>query len=84
MPYSTLRIYVENVVGRLLENPKGYVVVEYKPGLCRLGYQQALLHHATQLLVHNNWHKLLGDQRLRSSFTPEESQWDREYWFSAA
>jgi hypothetical protein len=39
MPYSTLRLYFENAVGRLLENPKGYLVVEYKPGPWKLSSQ---------------------------------------------
>jgi hypothetical protein len=84
MPYSTLRIYFENAVGRLLENPQGYLVVAYKPGLRQLSELQALLHHASQALARNNWYKLLGDQRLMSPFTPEESQWITEYWLSAA
>jgi hypothetical protein len=83
MPYSTLRLYFENAVGRLLENPKGYLVVEYKSGPRKLSDLQAFLHHASQALTRNNWHKMLGDQHLMSPFTPEESQWITEYWLSA-
>jgi hypothetical protein len=84
MPYSTLRLYFENAVGRLLENPRGYLVVEYKPGSRKLSELQAFLHHASQALARNAWNKLLGDQRLMAPFTPEESQWITEYWLSAA
>jgi hypothetical protein len=84
MPYSTLRLYFENAVGRLLENPKGYLVVEYKPGPRKFNELQAFLHHASQVLARNGWHKLLGDQHQMSPFTPEESQWITEYWLSAA
>ncbi len=84
MSYSTLRLYFEKAVGCLLENPKGYVVVEYKAGPRKLNELQAFLHHASQVLARNKWHKLLGDQRLMLPFTPEESQWITEYWLSAA
>jgi hypothetical protein len=84
MPYSTLRLYFKNAVGRLLENPAGYIVVEYHAGERKLSDLQAFLHHASQLLARNNWYKLLGDQRLMAPFTPEESQWITEYWLSAA
>jgi hypothetical protein len=84
MPYSTLRFYFENSVGRLLENSKGYAVVEYKAGARKLNDLQALLTHASRLLARNGWNKLLGDQRLMSPFTPEESKWLTEYWLSAA
>ncbi len=84
MPYSTLRLYFENAIGRLLENPKGYLVVEYQQGPRKLSELQALLHHASQALARNKWNKLLGDQRLMAPFTPEESKWITEYWLSAA
>jgi hypothetical protein len=84
MPYSTLRLYFENAVGRLLENPKGYLVVEYKAGSRKLSDLQAFLHHASQALARNSWHKMLGDQHLMSPFTPEESQWITESWLSSA
>lgn len=84
MPYSTLQLYFENAVGRLLENPKGYVVVEYAPGPRKLSDLQALLTHAGLALSRNGWHKLLGDQRHLSPFTPEESKWITEYWLTAS
>jgi hypothetical protein len=85
MPYATLRLYFENPVGRLLEQPVGqYVVVEYRPGPRKLNELQAFLTHAGQLLSRQGWHKLLGDQRLMSPFTPEEVQWVTEFWLSTA
>lgn len=85
MPYSTLRLYFENPVGRLLEQPAGqYVVVQYHAGPRKLHELQAFLTHAGQLLSRQGWHKMLGDQRLMSPFTPEESKWVTEHWLSAA
>lgn len=83
MPYATLRLYFENPVGRLLEQPVGqYVVVEYRPGPRKLNELQAFLTHAKHLLSRQGWHKLLGDQRLMAPFTPEEAQWVTEFWLS--
>ncbi len=85
MPYATLRLYYENSVGRLLEQPAGqYVVVQYHPGPRKLNELQAFLTHAGQLLSRQGWHKLLGDQRLMAPFTPEEIAWVTEYWLTSA
>jgi hypothetical protein len=84
MPDSTLTLYFENSVGRILENPKGYLVVEYRPGARKLSDLQALLTHAGHALTRQGWHKMLGDQRLMASFTPEESKWITEYWLTAS
>jgi hypothetical protein len=85
MPYTTLRLYFENQVGRLLEQPAGqYVVVQYHAGPRKLTDLQAFLTHAGQLLSRQGWHKMLGDQRLMSLFTPEETQWVTEHWLSTA
>ena len=85
MPFSTLRLYFENPVGRLLEQPEGqYVVVEYHAGVRQLLELQAFLTHAGQLLQRHGWYKLLGDQRRMSPFTPEEAQWVTEYWLTSA
>jgi hypothetical protein len=58
----------------------GYVAVTYHPGPRRLGELQTLLGHAKQLLARHGWHKVLGDQRLLSPFTPEERTWLADYW----
>ncbi len=77
MSYATLRLYFENPVGRLLEQPVGqYVVVQYRSGPRKLPELQAFLTHAGQLLSRQGWHKLLGDQRLMDPFTAEEVQWE--------
>jgi hypothetical protein len=85
MPNSTLRVYFENPVGRLLEQSVGqYVVVEYHPGPRKLNELQAFLTHAGQLLSRQGWHKLLGDQRHMAPFTPEELEWVTGFWLTSA
>ena len=85
MPYAALRLYFENAVGRLLEQPAGqYVVVLYHAGPRKLSDLQAFLTHAGQLLHRQGWHKLLGDQRWMAPFTLEEVQWVTEYWLTSA
>ncbi|KUG08574.1 hypothetical protein [Solirubrum puertoriconensis] len=82
MTDSALRLYFENPVGRVLEHPDGYAVVQYHAGKRKLQHLQAFLTHTGRLMQLRNWNKLLGDQRLMSPFTEEESQWIVGYWLS--
>jgi hypothetical protein len=75
-----LPLYFENPVGRVLEHPDGYAVVEYHAGKRKLNELQAFLTHTGQLLQRRSWNRLLGDQRLLSPFTDEESAWILNYW----
>jgi hypothetical protein len=43
---------------------------------------QAFLRHVGQLLKLRGWYKILGDQRLMTPYTQEESQWIIDYWLS--
>jgi hypothetical protein len=83
-PVATPKLYFENTVGRLLEHPDGYVVFIYKPGKRRLADLQALLTHTRNLLERNKWNRLLGDQRLMTPFTDEESAWIVDYWLDGS
>lgn len=76
----SLRLYFENPVGRILEHPDGYAVVQYKAGPRQLDHLQAFLTHAGRLLQSRGWHKLLGDQRLMAPFNDTERSWITEYW----
>ncbi|HEX8426125.1 hypothetical protein [Hymenobacter sp.] len=78
----SLRLYFENPVGRILEHPDGYAVVQYKAGLRQLDHLQAFLTHAGRLLRLRNWYKMLGDQRLMAPFSDEERSWILEYWLA--
>jgi hypothetical protein len=77
---ASLSLYFENAAGRLLEHPDQYVIFQYHAGKRKFADLQALLTHTGILLRRNNWHKLLGDQRLMVPFTEEESKWIVEYW----
>ena len=81
---SGLSIYFENAVGRLLEHPDGYAIFQYHPGKRQLSDLQALLAHTGRLLRRNQWHRILGDQRLMAPFTDEESAWIVTYWLDPA
>lgn len=83
MPASASRLYFNNPVGRIMEHPDGYAHVIYEPGPRRLDYLQAFLTHVGQLLRLRGWHKIFGDQRLMTPYTPEESQWIVDYWLTA-
>ncbi len=81
MPLSTtLRVYFENAAGRVLEHPHGYVVFTYRPGSRELRDFQALITYTGHLLVRNDWYRILGDQRLMTPLTPEESTWVVTFW----
>jgi hypothetical protein len=80
---TTLPLYFENAAGRLLEHPAQYVVFQYHPGPRKFTDLQALLTHTGILLRRNNWHKLLGDQRLMAPFSEEESKWIVEFWLTS-
>ncbi|MBH8557405.1 hypothetical protein [Hymenobacter negativus] len=83
-PTASARLYFENNAGRLLEHADGYVVFQYHPGKRNLADLQALLTHTSNLLNRNQWHRLLGDQRLMSPFTEEESAWIKTYWLDSS
>lgn len=79
---APLPLYFENAAGRLLEHPGQFVVFQYHPGPRQFTDLQALLTHTGILLRRNNWHKLLGDQRLMAPFTEQESKWIVEFWLA--
>ena len=77
-----MRIYFENPVGRLIEHPNGYALVQYAAGPRDFATFQAFLTHTSQMLRRQGWHKLLADQRLMAPFTDEERRWVGEYWLA--
>ena len=74
--------YFQNSVGRLLEHPQGYAVVEYHAGPRPLADLQGLLAQLVRLLTQRGWSKVLADQRLMQPYTPEESEWIRANWLT--
>lgn len=75
-------VYFQNPVGRVLEHPDGYAVVEYAPGPRQLDHLQAFLTHVGQLLRRRGWNRILGDQRAMDPSTPEESAWILDFWLT--
>lgn len=74
--------YFQNSVGRLLEHPQGYAVIEYRPGPRQLADLQGLLAQLVRLLTQRGWDRVLADQRLMQPYTPEESEWIRTNWLT--
>jgi len=74
--------YFQNPVGRLLEHPRGYALIEYHPGPRQLADLQGLLAQLVRLLTQRGWGKVLADQRLMQPYTPEESAWIRANWLT--
>lgn len=77
-----IRLYFENAVGRVLEHPDGYALIQYYAGPRKMSLLQAFLTHTGQLLQQRGWHRLLSDHRVMTPFSPEESEWILGYWLT--
>ncbi|MCI1187912.1 STAS/SEC14 domain-containing protein [Hymenobacter sp. DH14] len=84
MPPATRSLYFENTIGRLWEEPEGYLRLEYKPGPRELVQFRALLTHAAQALSRHGWANMLVDQRQMAPFTPVEQAWMTGEWLPKA
>lgn len=82
--HPPLRLYFENSVGRLLEHPDGYVVVQYNASKRKLEDLKTFLTQGSTLLRQRGWHKLLGDQRVMAAFTEAERNWITENWLTTS
>ncbi|MCC3153978.1 hypothetical protein Q3A66_13560 [Hymenobacter sp. BT770] len=79
-----MRVYYENPIGRLLEHPHGFAVVQYNAGARDFTTFKAFLTHVSQLLRRHGWHKMLADQRDMAPFTEEERTWIGEFWLASS
>ena len=70
-----MRLYFENPVGRVLEHPDGYALVQYTGGNRDFATFQAFLTHTGQLLRRQGWHKLVADHRAMQPFSDQERNW---------
>jgi hypothetical protein len=75
-----MRLYFENPVGRLLEHPNGYALIQYTPGPRDFGTFKAFLTHTNLLLRRHGWDKLLADQRTMAPFSEAELAWIQDNW----
>ena len=77
-------LYFENSIGRIWEEPEGYLRLEYRAGPRELLQFRALLTHAAQALSRRQWSKVLVDQRAMSPFSPAEQAWMTTEWLPRA
>ena len=77
-----MRLYFENPVGRVLEDPNGFALVQYMAGPRDFATFQAFLTHTHQLLRRHGWHKMLADQRQMTPFTEQERAWITDHWLA--
>jgi hypothetical protein len=83
MTLGKLRVHFRNAAGQLLEQPAGrYILIRYSSGPRRFADLQTLLGHGKQLLALRQWHKVIGDHRRMTPFTPAESAWVNDCWLS--
>ena len=84
MPVASRSLYFENSVGRIWEEPAGYLRLEYKPGgRAELDFH-ALLNHCAQALGRRQWRSILVDQRQMAPFGPGEQHWMGTEWLPRA
>ena len=84
MPKPTRSLYFENSVGRIWEEPQGFLRLEYRSGLREAVQFRALLTHTAQALSRRQWSKILVDQRDMSPFNPSEQDWMTNEWLPRA
>ncbi|MBF9140794.1 hypothetical protein [Hymenobacter properus] len=83
MALGKLRVHFRNAAGQVLEQPTGrYIIIRYTNGPRRFADLQTLLGHGKQLLALRQWHKVVGDHRRMTPFTPAESAWVTDCWLS--
>ena len=84
MPSAARSLYFENNVGRLWEEPAGYLRLEYKPNPRETVQFRALLTHTAQALSRRQWAAILVDQRQMTPFNPAEQAWMSGEWLPKA
>lgn len=77
-------LYFENSVGRIWEEPTGYLRLEYRAGLRETVQFRALLTHTAQAMSRKQWNKMLVDQREMVPFNPIEQDWMTNEWLPRA
>jgi hypothetical protein len=80
----TRTLYFENSIGRIWEEPAGYVRLEYRPGSRETVQFRAILTHLGQALARHRWSKALIDQREMAPYTPAELDWMTNDWLPGA
>ncbi|UOQ97795.1 hypothetical protein MUN81_21530 [Hymenobacter sp. 5317J-9] len=81
---TTRSLYFENSIGRIWEEPEGYVRLEYRAGVREPVQFRAMLTHLAQAMGRHRWSKALIDQREMTPFTPAELDWMANEWLPSA
>lgn len=84
MKLPALRVYFENAVGRVAEDPAGFVRLQYHPGPRDASAWHGLMQHTKHLLARQGYGLMLVDQRQMSPFLPAEQAWLIEHWLPQA
>ena len=84
MRNPTRSLYFENSIGRIWEEPEGYLRLEYFPEPREAVQFRALLTHAAQALSRRQWSKMLVDQREMTPYTTSEQEWMTTEWLPRA
>ena len=84
MPQVSRSLYFENSIGRIWEEPEGYVRLEYRPSPRDAVQFRAILTHLMQALARHRWSKALIDQRAMAPYTPAELAWMSDEWLPRA
>ncbi|MCC3154202.1 hypothetical protein Q3A66_04680 [Hymenobacter sp. BT770] len=81
---SARSLYFENSIGRIWEEPEGFLRLEYRAGLREPVQFRALLTHAVQAMSRRRWEKMLVDQREMAPLSPSEQEWMATEWLPRA
>ncbi|MGY3088186.1 hypothetical protein ACVWYF_001219 [Hymenobacter sp. UYAg731] len=84
MPKIARSLYFENSVGRIWEEPDGYLRLEYRSGLREMVQFRALLTHTAHALSRRQWSKIMVDQRNMAPFSASEQDWMTTEWLPRA
>jgi hypothetical protein len=77
-------LYFENGIGRIWEEPGGYLRLEYLSGPREAVQFRALLTHTASALSRRQWSKILVDQREMAPYSPIEQDWMTNEWLPRA
>ncbi|GAB2944318.1 hypothetical protein GCM10027048_06360 [Hymenobacter coalescens] len=73
-------VYFENMAGRLLEDPAGFLRVEWRSEPRPPGAARELFDQMGLALRQHGWSRILINQGQMQPFSREEQQWVTEHW----
>ncbi|UOQ73208.1 hypothetical protein [Hymenobacter cellulosilyticus] len=77
-------IYFQNAAGQLLEDPAGFLRVNWSSGPRQLQDTKALFTHMASALKRRGWSRILIDQVGMLPFSEVEQRWVAEEWLPHA